>query len=140
MHAVRKLALVALLLAYLVSGTAAGYARTFADSSLGTRVFVDQLPDGTAFFFRLGVFSPPSKRVFSSTGMSQAQMNFTATHYVGTQKMTADWATQIRQLNSNFIILHYQLAVGAGPVPFLVQVRNNVFAAYFLISKLFTRS
>jgi len=49
-------------------------------------------------------------------------MNFTATHYVGTQKMTSDWATQIRQLNSNFIILHYQLAVGAGPVPFLVGV------------------
>ena len=62
MHAVRKLALVALLLAYLVSGTAAGYARTFADSSLGTRVFVDQLPDGTAFCW---FFSPPSSNPFS---------------------------------------------------------------------------
>jgi len=72
-------------------------ARTFPSTVGTTGVFVDQLPDG----------------------MTQQQMNFAATHYVGTQKMQSSWATAIRALNPNFLILHYQLAVGAGPAKFL---------------------
>ncbi|HEX8203726.1 MAG TPA: putative glycoside hydrolase [Isosphaeraceae bacterium] len=73
-------------------------ARPFPDTSNGISVFTDQLPGN----------------------MTPAQWQFAATHYVGTQKQNTDWTRQMRTLNPRFIVLHYQLAVGAGPSLFVV--------------------
>ena len=67
-------------------------AHPFPNSSGQIMIFTDQLP------------SQPS------TG----QWNFIASHYVGTQKELLSWTQQVRQINPNFIVLHYQLAVGCG--------------------------
>lgn len=71
--------------------------RPFPDTRSRIRVFTDQLP----------------------TRLTDAQMRFISTHYVGTQKMPRSWTRQIRRLNPNFLVLHYQLAVGTGPAAFL---------------------
>lgn len=76
--------------------------------------------------------SPAPKRVFPDTrarilvfsdqlpsSMTDAQARFAAVHYVGSQKMTRTWTRRLRALNPNFLMLHYQLAVGAGPAAFL---------------------
>lgn len=72
--------------------------RPFPDTRDRIRVYADQLP----------------------SQLTEAQWHFVATHYVGSQKMTRDWTRHIRRLNPDFLMLHYQLAVGAGPVPFVV--------------------
>lgn len=83
-------------------------ARHFPDTRDKIAIFTDQLP----------------------TELTDAQWHFIATHYVGTQKMPRSWARHIRQLNPTFIILHYQLALGAGPAPFLEGEKwINDFAA-----------
>ena len=46
--------------------------------------------------------------------MSEAQFEFAATHYVGTQKVTRDQARHLRQYNPNFLVLHYRLAQALG--------------------------
>ncbi|MFN8597857.1 MAG: putative glycoside hydrolase [Anaerolineae bacterium] len=46
--------------------------------------------------------------------MSEAQFQFAATHYVGTQKVTRDQARHLRQYNPNFLVLHYRLAQALG--------------------------
>ena len=46
--------------------------------------------------------------------MSEAQFEFAATHYVGTQKVFASDARRLRAYNSNFIILNYRLGLGLG--------------------------
>ena len=51
--------------------------------------------------------------------MTPAQWRFAATHYAGSQKMTRAWTERMRRLNPRFLMLHYQLAVGAGPAPFV---------------------
>lgn len=73
--------------------------RSFPATTAQIAVFSDQLP--------------------SEAELSPAQWQFIATHYVGTQKETRRWAERVRRLNPHFIILHYQLAVGAGPANFL---------------------
>ncbi len=74
-------------------------AHPFPDTKSGIKVFTDQLP--------------------SANALTQAQWHFISTHYVGTQKEFPSWAQTIRALNPNFIILHYQLAVGAGTANFI---------------------
>jgi hypothetical protein len=73
-------------------------ARAFPDTKAKILVLTDQLP----------------------TQMTDAQMRFVAAHYVGCQKMPVAWTRKIRRLNPNFLMLHYQLAVGTGPAQFLV--------------------
>lgn len=73
-------------------------ARSFPDTRLKIRVFDDQLP----------------------SSMTEAQWRFSAAHYVGSQKMTRAWTQRMRRLNPRFLMLHYQLAAGAGPAPFVV--------------------
>jgi hypothetical protein len=72
-------------------------ARPFPDSSGQVLVFTDELPGS----------------------MTNAQLQFAATHYVGTQKELLSWTQAIRQINPNFIVLHYQLALGAGTAQFI---------------------
>ena len=46
--------------------------------------------------------------------MSEAQFEFAATHYAGTQKVFASDARRFRSHNPNFIILNYRLGMGLG--------------------------
>ena len=62
--------------------------RTFPSSD-EIQVFADQLP----------------------TDLTDAQTEFAATHYVGSQKMLAAQAKELRKYNSNFIVLNYDLAL-----------------------------
>ncbi len=61
--------------------------RTFPSSD-EIQVFADQLP----------------------TDLTDAQTEFAATHYVGSQKMLAAQAKELRKYNKNFIVLNYGLA------------------------------
>ncbi len=72
-------------------------ARSFPNSSGQILVFTDQLP------------SQPTTN----------QWKFIASNYVGTQKELLSWTQKVRQLNNNFIVLHYQLAVGCGTALFI---------------------
>ncbi len=84
-----------------------GAARKFPDARGKVMIFTDQLPDQ----------------------LTPAQRRFVASHYVGTQKMTRNWALHIRRLNPNFIILHYQLALGNDRADFVTGNRwTNDFA------------
>lgn len=92
-----------LLLAAVAQKTNAGAptigaaARSFPDTHSKIAIFTDQLPGQ----------------------MTDAQMRFAASHYVGTQKMPRSWTRKIRLLNPGFIVIHYQLALGTGPAAFL---------------------
>lgn len=66
--------------------------RPWRDTTTGIHVFNDQL----------------------ASALSDAQWQFAATHYVGTQKMTRANADRLRALNPNFLILHYRLGHGLG--------------------------
>jgi hypothetical protein len=66
--------------------------RSWRDTTSGIYVFNDQL----------------------ASWMSDAQWQFAATHYVGTQKMTRANADRLRALNPNFLILHYRLGLALG--------------------------
>lgn len=68
-------------------------ARSFPDTTNGIYVLNDQL---------------------ATWSMSEAQFQFAATHYVGTQKVTRDQARHLRQYNPNFLVLHYRLAQALG--------------------------
>ncbi|HSB02764.1 MAG TPA: putative glycoside hydrolase [Anaerolineales bacterium] len=46
--------------------------------------------------------------------MSEAQFEFAASHYVGTQKIFASDARRFRAHNPNFVILNYRLGLGLG--------------------------
>ena len=91
--------LVALVAAAPVAGQIGSTARRFPDTRSGIKVFTDQLP--------------------SAAALTKAQWQFIATHYVGTQKEFPSWTQTVRALNPNFIVLHYQLAVGAGVADFV---------------------
>jgi hypothetical protein len=67
--------------------------RPFPDTSDRIGVYADQFP----------------------AQLNDAQWKFIAAHYVGGQKQTRNWVRTIRRLNPGFLMLHYQLAVGAGP-------------------------
>ncbi|MBK9231390.1 MAG: hypothetical protein IPO15_11150 [Anaerolineae bacterium] len=73
-----------------------GAPRAWPDTSSGVHVFNDQL----------------------SQGMTQAQVQFIATHYAGTQKMIRSEADRLRAVNPNFLILHYRLGHGPATAPF----------------------
>lgn len=83
----------------LTAGSAASAAsgRSFPDTRERIVVFEDQLP----------------------TAMTEAQCRFAATHYAGSQKMPRAWTRRVRAINPRFLMLHYQLAVGTGPAPFM---------------------
>ncbi len=72
-------------------------AHPFPNSSGQILIFTDQLP------------SQPTS----------GQWNFIASHYVGTQKELLSWTQTVRTINPNFIVLHYQLAVGCGTALFI---------------------
>jgi hypothetical protein len=71
--------------------------RVFPDTRARIAVFADQLPNQ----------------------ITDAQRRFIATHYVGSQKQTRAWTRRVRALNPGYLMLHYQLAVGAGPALFV---------------------
>jgi len=43
--------------------------------------------------------------------MTNPQLRFAATHYIGSQKLTLDISKRLRRYNPNFIVLHYHLAI-----------------------------
>jgi hypothetical protein len=55
--------------------------------------------------------------------MSDAQVRFAATHYVGTQKLTLNVSRRLRAINPGFLVLHYHLAMwqSAPNVPFITD-------------------
>ena len=63
--------------------------RPFPDTSTRIAVLADQLPGA----------------------MSEAQVRFAATHYVGTQKLTLRLSRPLRAINPRFLVLHYHLAM-----------------------------
>jgi hypothetical protein len=85
-------ALLPLLAASLLVAVGCG-PRPFPDTSDGIHVFNDQLL--------------PSQ-------MTEAQVQFAAYHYAGSQKLTRADAQRIRQYNPDFIVLHYRLGMGLG--------------------------
>jgi hypothetical protein len=75
--------------AVVVSGSGGAQGREFPDTSTRIAVLTDQL-----------------------TGlMSEAQIRFAATHYVGTQKLTLNLSRSLRAINPRFLVLHYHLAM-----------------------------
>lgn len=46
--------------------------------------------------------------------MSEAQVQFAATHYDGTQKVTRSMADRLRVYNPNLVVLNYRLGLGLG--------------------------
>lgn len=85
-----------LVLAVLVLVTATpmiAQAREFPDTTNGIFVFDDQL---------------------DTSSMTDAQFAFAATHFVGTQKVIVSAARRLRQVNPNFLVLHYRLAQALG--------------------------
>jgi Hypothetical glycosyl hydrolase family 15 len=75
--------------------------RTIPDTTAAVNVWEDQLPD-------------------SITG---AQVRFLARHVDGTQKVSLQTAERLRAVNPGFLVLHYRLAIGDGPVPFRIGSR-----------------
>jgi uncharacterized membrane protein (UPF0136 family) len=82
----------------LTSPAAAAALRPIPDTSAGVYVWQDQLPDG----------------------MTDAQVRFEAQHVSGTQKVSRETATRLRSIDPNFLVLHYRLGIGDGPVPFRI--------------------
>jgi hypothetical protein len=74
--------------------------RSFPDTNATIAILADQLPT-----------------------MNSAQMQFAASHYVGTQKQLLPVTQALRSLNSNFLVLHYHLAMwqSAPCVTFIVN-------------------
>ena len=66
--------------------------RPWPDTTCGIHVFNDQL----------------------TQGMSDEQVAFCATHYVGTQKMIRSEADRLRAVDPDFLILHYRLGQALG--------------------------
>ncbi len=83
--------LVAVLAVLAMAGPGLAFSpqRQFPDTANGIYVFVDQLPGG----------------------MTVAQRQFAASHYVGTQKQTSNLIDAIRVYNPNFIMIQYRLGV-----------------------------
>jgi hypothetical protein len=74
--------------------------RSFPDTNAVIAILADQLPS-----------------------MNSAQMQFAASHYVGTQKQLLAVTQALRALNSNFLVLHYHLAMwqSAPAVDFIIN-------------------
>jgi hypothetical protein len=76
-------------------GTRRSARRPLPDTTSTTRVFADQL---------------------NVAGMTAAQNQFCATHFVGTQKIVKRRADELRAFNPDFIVLGYHLGTGAGNI------------------------
>ncbi len=63
--------------------------RVFPDVFARVGVLTDQLPNG----------------------MTDAQVRFVASRFVGSQKLTADISSRLRAVNPGFLVLHYRLAM-----------------------------
>ena len=85
----------------LSSVPAASALRPIPDTSGAVHVWQDQLPDS----------------------MTAAQLRFVAKHVDGTQKIGLATARAIRAINPGFLVLHYRLGIGDGPVPFRIGDR-----------------
>ncbi|MGE3958086.1 MAG: putative glycoside hydrolase [Vicinamibacterales bacterium] len=74
--------------------------RTFPDTTTRIAILTDQLP-----------------------AMTDEQIRFAATHYVGTQKLGLDQSRLLRRINAGFLVLHYKLAMwqSARGVPYIVD-------------------
>ena len=70
------------------NASSAPAARSFPDTTDGIFVFNDQL---------------------ATWDMTEAQFQFAATHYVGSQKLIVSATRHLRQYNPNFLVLHYRL-------------------------------
>jgi hypothetical protein len=79
--------------AYLPIVWGTGGQRPFPNTTNGIFVFNDQL---------------------ATWGMTEAQFQFAATHYVGSQKLVRDATRHLRQYNPNFLVLHYRLGQALG--------------------------
>ncbi len=75
------------------NASSASAARSFPDTTDGIFVFNDQL---------------------ATWSMSEAQFQFAATHYVGSQKLIVSATRHLRQYNPNFLVLHYRLGQALG--------------------------
>ena len=58
------------------------------------------------------------------SGMTDAQVRFAATHFVGSQKLTLDISSRLRAVNPGFIVLHYRLANWQG-APGVAYIRDG---------------
>ncbi|HET6869286.1 MAG TPA: putative glycoside hydrolase [Solirubrobacteraceae bacterium] len=72
--------------------------RPIPDTSGAVHVWDDQLPDS----------------------MTDAQVRFVARRVDGTQKVSRQTAERLRAANPGFLVLHYRLGIGDGPVPFRI--------------------
>jgi Hypothetical glycosyl hydrolase family 15 len=75
--------------------------RPIPDTTAAVHVWNDQLPDS----------------------MTDAQIRFVASHIDGTQKVSRQTAGRLRAVNRGFLVLHYRLGIGDGPVPFRIGSR-----------------
>ncbi len=75
--------------------------RAIPDTNATIAVWDDQLPDS----------------------MTEAQIRFVARHVDGTQKVSLQTARRLRAINPGFLVLHYRLGIGDGPVPFRIGRR-----------------
>ena len=75
--------------------------RPIPETSAAVHVWDDQLPDS----------------------MTDAQVRFVARHVDGTQKVSRQTAARLRAVNPGFLVLHYRLGIGDGPVPFRIGDR-----------------
>src|SRR5437870_1936013 len=71
----------------------------FPPTTDGIHVFEDQLP----------------------TGLSNAMLQFAATHMDGTQKELLNQTQQFRAINPNFTVVHYQLGTGNSPFDYIIN-------------------
>jgi hypothetical protein len=73
--------------------------RPIPDTTGAIHVFSDQLPDD----------------------MTDAQAAFVARHVDGTQKVSRATAGRLRAVDRGFLVLHYRLGIGDGPMPFRID-------------------
>src|SRR5271166_305424 len=88
----------------------------------GRRVQIELLEDRT-----VPSYFPPTTNgihVFEDQipgALSNAMIQFLATHTDGTQKQTLSQIDQFRALNSNYTLLHYQLGTGNSPFQYIIN-------------------
>jgi len=77
--------------------------REFPDTTDKTLLLVDQIGG--------------SSRILAN----EAQLEFIANNFVGTQIMTRTFNDRIRELNPDFIVLHYRLGIWQSAVPYIIN-------------------
>ncbi len=85
----------------LAAPSGASALRAIPDTTGAIHVWQDQLPDS----------------------MTPAQIRFVASHVDGTQKVSLQTARSLRAYKPGFLVLHYRLGIGDGPVPFRIGSR-----------------